>query len=83
MPKAAKKTPKKTATAKKSPAQSKKAAASSANKTPAPQPVVSQQPQSKQQAALKAGIFLQTTDAWSEAYWDPADLHFLERELFG
>ena len=83
MPKTAKKktTPKKTV-AKKRPAQSQKAAVSNAGSPPGPGPII-HQPQSKQAAAVQAGIFLQTNDAWSEVYFDPSDLHFLERELFG
>lgn len=42
-----------------------------------------QQPQSKQQAATEAGLFLYTDDKWSTAYFDPKDLHCEERELFG
>jgi hypothetical protein len=41
------------------------------------------QPQSKAQAATAAGVFLHTDDAWSLAYFDPNDLHNLERKLFG
>ena len=61
-------------------------------KTPAPasspssssaQPLVTAQPQSKQQAALQAGMFLYTTDAWSTAYFNGSDLHYVERVLFG
>ena len=53
-------------------------------KTPAVQPEpIEQQPQSKQQAATQAGLFLHTDDAWSLAYFDPKDLHCTERELFG
>ena len=47
------------------------------------QPLVTQQPQSKQQAALQAGMFLHTDDTWSLAYFDPNDLHCMERELLG
>ena len=83
MPKTARKSAKKKTVPTKSTGRSKKATASPAGHPPAPQPLVNQQPQSKQQAALAAGVFLQTTDAWSEAYWDPTDLHVLERELFG
>lgn len=35
------------------------------------------------QAATAAGVFLHTDDAWSLAYFDPNDLHNLERKLFG
>lgn len=44
---------------------------------------VTQMPQSQEKAAEKAGIFLYTNDTWSLRYFDPNDLHFLERELFG
>jgi hypothetical protein len=47
------------------------------------QPLVTTQPQSKQQAAVKAGMFLYTDDAWSLRYFDDGDLHSMERELFG
>lgn len=40
------------------------------------------QPQSKSAAAVQAGMFLHTDDAWSLAYFDPNDLHCLERKLF-
>ena len=40
-------------------------------------------PQSKQQAATQAGVFLHTDDQWSLAYFNSGDLHCEERELFG
>jgi hypothetical protein len=40
-------------------------------------------PASKQQAAEAAEWFLSTTDKWAAKYFDPNDLHFLDRELFG
>lgn len=46
-------------------------------------PPVLKQPQSKQQAAVKAAVFLHTDDQWSQAYFNDGDLHCLERELFG
>ena len=46
-------------------------------------PLVSVQPQSKQAAAIGAGLFLHTDDAWATAYFNPGDLHGLERVLFG
>ena len=46
-------------------------------------PLVTKQPQSKQEAALEKKIFLHTDDAWSAAYFDSDDMHFVERELFG
>jgi hypothetical protein len=44
---------------------------------------VTKQPQVKQQAAVAAGMFLYTDDAWSLRYFDPNDLHSKEREVFG
>jgi hypothetical protein len=75
MKKAAKK---KATRAKTSRAAKKTAAAHRARRAP-----LESQPQSKEQAAQKAGVFLQTNDAWSLAYFDPKDLHCEERELFG
>ncbi len=46
-------------------------------------PLVEKHPQSKQKAAVQAGMFLHTNDAWSKAYFDENDLHCIERELFG
>jgi hypothetical protein len=57
----------------------KRVASGSTGQTPA----VQKQPQSKQQAAAQAGMFLHTDDQWSKAYFDSADLHCQERELFG
>jgi len=37
---------------------------------------------SKQQAAALAGWFLSTTDTWAQPYFDPNDLHFVDRNLF-
>ena len=48
-----------------------------------PTPLVAKQPQSKQQAAVAAGMFLYTDDAWSARYFDTGDLRCEERELFG
>jgi hypothetical protein len=50
---------------------------------PAPKPLVGKQPRSKQEAAQSSGMFLFTNDAWAARYFDPKDLHSLERELFG
>lgn len=36
-----------------------------------------------QQAAVSAGWFLSTTDTWAGPYFDPQDLHYADRELFG
>ncbi len=38
---------------------------------------------SKQQQASAAGWFLGTTDKWVQPYYDPKDLHFVDRTLFG
>lgn len=38
---------------------------------------------SKQQQAVDAGWFLSTTDTWVTPYYDPADLHNVDRMLFG
>jgi hypothetical protein len=65
--------------AKKSPKKTQGKATSSTSGSPQ----VTKQPQSKQQAAVQAGMFLYTTDAWSLRYFDTKDLHCLERELFG
>jgi hypothetical protein len=37
----------------------------------------------KRQLAVTAGWFLGTTDAWVDSYYDPADLHSVDRQLFG
>lgn len=39
-------------------------------------------PASLQEAGKKAGAFLSTTDGWARKFFDSADLHFLDRELF-
>ena len=36
-----------------------------------------------QAAAVAAGWFLSTTDTWADKYFDPEDLHYLDRRLFG
>lgn len=38
---------------------------------------------SKQQAAVSAGWFLSTDDRWTQPYFDPKDLHSVDRQLFG
>ena len=38
---------------------------------------------SKQQQAVEAGWFLATTDEWVDKYYDPNDLRFVDRNLFG
>lgn len=52
------------------------------NSSTTPYTPVGKQPQSKEQAATQAGVFLHTDDAWSLAYFNPGDLHCAERELF-
>lgn len=39
-------------------------------------------PASKRAAARSVGWFLSTTDRWSEPYFDPKDLHCVDRTLF-
>lgn len=39
-------------------------------------------PASKQKAAVSAGWFLSTTDGWTRPYFNPADLHYVDRMLF-
>ena len=38
---------------------------------------------SKQQEAVSGGFFLSTSDRWVNPYFDPDDLHSVDRELFG
>ncbi len=38
---------------------------------------------SNQQAAASAGWFLSTNDKWVDPYFDPKDLHCVDRQLFG
>lgn len=38
---------------------------------------------SKQQQAVEAGWFLSTDDDWVQKYYDPKDLRFVDRTLFG
>lgn len=38
---------------------------------------------SKSQAALDAKWYLSTTDAWVKKYFDPRDLHCIDRQMFG
>jgi len=75
---AKKKPPAKRARKKKSTASRKAAPRGSAAR-----PLVTAQPESKQKAAVQAGMFLYTDDAWSLAYFNSADLHCVERKLFG
>jgi hypothetical protein len=78
----------KNATAKKNTAR-KKTAIQAGNATVAMRTSATQirplqeQPQSKEQAATQAGVFLSSDDQWSRAYFNPDDLHYAERELFG
>ena len=72
----------KNATAKKKAAIKKKAAPAKKAATAKTAPL-EKQPQSKQQAATQAGVFLHTDDQWSLAYFNTGDLHCEERELFG
>ena len=51
-------------------------------KTATMTPRIAKQPRSKQEAAVQAGMFLSTTDAWAKPYFDPKDLHYAERVLF-
>lgn len=39
-------------------------------------------PASKQQAAVAAEWFLSTSDGWAKPYFDPNDLHYVDRRLF-
>jgi PLD-like domain len=39
-------------------------------------------PAVKEQAAVSAGWFLSTGDGWTRPYFDPEDLHCLDREMF-
>ena len=32
---------------------------------------------------MAAGWYLGTTDAWAAKYFDPNDLHYVDRQLFG
>ena len=38
---------------------------------------------SKAQAAASAGWFLSPSDRWTVPYFDPNDLHYVDRQLFG
>jgi len=39
-------------------------------------------PATRREAALSAGWFLSTTDRWAQPYFDPTDLHSVDRKLF-
>jgi len=60
----------------------KSGTAKAAGAKPKKAPRVKKQPQSKQQAAVQAGMFLSTTDAWTKSYFDAGDLHNMERQIF-
>ena len=47
-----------------------------------PEPKTKPPPASKQQAAVSVGWFLSTSDRWAKPYFDPRDLHFVDRRLF-
>ena len=51
--------------------------------TVAKKPATQLKSASKQDQAAKAGWFLSTSDKWVQPYFDPNDLHFVDRELFG
>ena len=44
---------------------------------------VTQMPQSLAAGAKAQGIYLYTNDTWALRYFDPNDLHSVERVLFG
>lgn len=68
----------------KKPAKTSSGASKKTGAAPAsPKAPVMKLPQSKQAAAKSAGMFLKTDDSWATAYFDPNDLHFLDRQLFG
>jgi hypothetical protein len=46
-------------------------------------PAVAARQTDKRAAASAAGWVLGTTNAWTEKYFDPDDLHYADRELFG
>ena len=39
-------------------------------------------PATRREAALSAGWFLSTTERWVQPYFDPTDLHSVDRKLF-
>ena len=47
-----------------------------------PQPKTKPPAASNQHAAESAGWFLSTSDKWVEPYFNPADLHYVDRRLF-
>lgn len=44
---------------------------------------VMKMPQSMTAGAVSQGIYLYANDAWAQRYFDPNDLHSVERILFG
>ena len=76
-------TPVKKHTVKKAPASTAAKSASASAPAASKTPLVTAQPQFKQQAAIQSGMFLYTNDSWSNAYFNDNDLHSLERKLFG
>jgi hypothetical protein len=78
-----KKRKKKKSPAKKPARSAKQKPASASTAKAGKRTLVNKQPQVKQQAAVAHGMFLYTDDAWSLQYFDPNDLHFKEREVFG
>jgi hypothetical protein len=77
------KRPAKKKTAAKSASKPAQQTATSTSKGKGGKVLVNKQPQVQQQAAVAHGMFLYTDDAWSLRYFDPNDLHFKEREVFG
>jgi phosphatidylserine/phosphatidylglycerophosphate/cardiolipin synthase-like enzyme len=51
--------------------------------TVAKEPATKVKKASKQEQAASAGWFLSTTDGWVAKYYDPNDLKFVDRNLFG
>jgi phosphatidylserine/phosphatidylglycerophosphate/cardiolipin synthase-like enzyme len=52
------------------------------NRSKAPEDKGKPPPAAKQAAAAAAGWFLSTSDDWVKPYFDPADLHSVDRRLF-
>jgi len=49
----------------------------------AKKPATQLKSESKRDQAAKAGWFVSTSDKWVRPYFDPNDLHCVDRELFG
>ena len=47
-----------------------------------PLDLATQPPAVKTTAAVEAQWFLRTDDTWAKPYFDPADLHTVDRKLF-